>query len=120
MEILAVVITRVARAHGAVVPGEARVRAIRQTFALLDAVLTNVPPLGELAKMVRMSRSHFSRTFHAVAGMTLRDYVRDLRLKRVEHLLRTSDKLSPHLDKVFRHRLGVSPHMFRSPSASAA
>jgi AraC-like DNA-binding protein len=132
---LATLVGRVAREHGTAVPGEAKIKAIRQTFAVLERSVIDMPPLSELARLATMSRSHFSRTFHAVAGMTLRDYVRDLRLKRAEHLLRTSDKSLtyiatesgfydlPHLDKAFRHRLGVSPRMFRArheaPSAAA-
>jgi AraC-like DNA-binding protein len=79
----------------------------------------------ELAAMASMSRSHFSHTFHTVLGLSLRDYVRDLRLQRA-HLLLLASSLSltviaaesgfydlPHLDKAFRHRLGVSPLEFR-------
>jgi transcriptional regulator GlxA family with amidase domain len=43
--------------------------------------------------MTQMSRSHFSRTFHSVAGMPLRGYVRELRRKRAHELL-VSGKLS--------------------------
>jgi AraC-like DNA-binding protein len=81
--------------------------------------------LRELSAMASMSRSHFSHTFHVVLGMSLRDYVRDLRLQRT-HLLLLAFPLSltaiaaesgfydlPHLDKAFRHRLGVSPLEFR-------
>ena len=46
--------------------------------------------LHELAAMASMSRSHFSHTFHAVLGMSLRDYVRDLRLQRAHLLLLAS------------------------------
>jgi AraC family transcriptional regulator len=75
--------------------------------------------------MAAMSRSHFSHTFHAVAGMPLRDYVRDLRLKEANHLLLGSG-LSitavaveagfydlPHFDKSFRQRFDMSPNDFR-------
>jgi len=81
--------------------------------------------LGELATMAAMSRSHFSHTFHAVAGMALRDYVRDLRLQHAHQLMLTSP-LSltavaidsgfydlPHFDKAFRQRIGVSPQEYR-------
>jgi AraC family transcriptional regulator len=72
-----------------------------------------------------MSRSHFSHTFHAVAGMALRDYVRDLRLQQA-HRLVVSSQLSltdvavdsgfydlPHFDKAFCQRIGVSPQEYR-------
>jgi AraC-like DNA-binding protein len=98
---------------------------IRRIFGFLDERFGDNPTLGELAAMVKMSRSHFSRTFHGVAGMPLRDYIRDLRLKRAHELLLTPG-LSltavavesgfydlPHFDKAFRQRIGMSPHEFR-------
>jgi AraC-like DNA-binding protein len=82
--------------------------------------------LGELATMAAMSRSHFSHTFHAVAGLALRDYVRDLRLQHAHQLVLNSP-LSltdvaidsgfydlPHFDKAFRQRIGVSPQEYRN------
>jgi AraC-like DNA-binding protein len=129
---LATTLAHVARPRAAAVPDEAKVRAVRHAFSVLEASVTDMPALGELAAMVHMSRSHFSRTFHAVAGMTLRDYVRDLRLRHAEHLLRTSTRSLtyvaseagfydlPHLDKAFRQRLGISPRMFRARYAVAA
>ena len=63
---------------------------------------------------------------------SLRDYVRDLRLKRAYRLLVTA-KLSltsiavesgfydlPHFDKAFRHRFGISPHEFRTRYGNTA
>ncbi len=50
--------------------------------------------LGELSAMATMSRSHFSHTFHTVLGMSLRDYVRDLRLERA-HLLLLASRSPP-------------------------
>ena len=86
----------------------------------------NPATLGELATTAAMSRSHFSHTFHTVAGMALRDYVRDLRLQHAHRLILNSP-LSltdvaidsgfydlPHLDKAFRQRIGVSPQEYRS------
>jgi AraC-like DNA-binding protein len=125
---LATTIARVARPRGAAVPNVANVAAIQETFGILDRRLTDMPPLGDLATMADMSRSHFSRTFHAVAGRTLREYIPDLRLKRAHELMRSS-RLSlthiaaesgfydlPHLDKTFRHRFGLSPTAYRSLS----
>jgi AraC-like DNA-binding protein len=81
--------------------------------------------LNELARMASMSRSHFSRMFHAILGMPLRDYIRSLRLERAHHLLvSTPASLTtiaaetgfydlPHLDKAFRQRVGMTPQGFR-------
>jgi len=124
-------IARVARRPDTPVPTNARVAAIKQSFDVLDQTIRAVPALTVLAAMVAMSRSHFSRTFHAVAGISLRDYVRDLRLKRAQELMRAS-RLSlsavateagfydlPHFNKAFRHRFGMSPTQFRLASLSS-
>jgi AraC-like DNA-binding protein len=122
---------RVGRRPDAVVPSGGRVAAIKQIFAVLERLITDVPTLAALATMAAMSRSHFSRTFHAVAGISLRDYVRDLRLKRAHDLMRTSrHSLSsiaiesgfydlPHFNKAFRHRFGMSPTQFRLASLAS-
>jgi AraC-like DNA-binding protein len=128
---LAATVTRIARRPDAQVPTSARVAAVKQTFSVLEQAITDVPALTALAAMVTMSRSHFSRTFHAVAGISLRDYVRDLRLKRAQELMRAS-RLSlsaialeagfydlPHFNKAFRHRFGMSPTQFRLASLSS-
>jgi AraC-like DNA-binding protein len=130
---LAATVARVARPRGARVPGRDRVSAIKQTFVMLENTPANVPGLATLAATANMSRSHFSRTFHAVAGISLRDYVRDLRLKRAQHLMRaTGLSLTaiatasgfydlPHFNKAFRQRFGISPTQFRlaSPASSS-
>jgi AraC-like DNA-binding protein len=128
---LVTTISRFARRPDAPVPTTVRVAAIKEIFAVLEQAITDVPALAVLAAMVAMSRSHFSRTFHAVAGIPLRDYVRDLRLKRAQELMRAS-RLSlsaialeagfydlPHFNKAFRHRFGMSPTQFRLASLSS-
>jgi AraC-like DNA-binding protein len=106
-------------------PSASAVAAMNRIRTVLGEHAGETLTLHELAAMASMSRSHFSHTFHAVLGMSLRDYVRDLRLQRA-HLLLLASPLSltaiaaesgfydlPHLDKAFRHRLGVSPLEFR-------
>jgi AraC-like DNA-binding protein len=128
---LAATVSRVGRRPDAAVPNGGRVAAIKRTFALLEGAITDVPALAALAAMANMSRSHFSRTFHVVAGISLRDYVRDLRLKRAQELMRAS-RLSltsiatasgfydlPHFNKAFRYRFGMSPTQFRLASVSS-
>jgi transcriptional regulator GlxA family with amidase domain len=89
----------------------------------------DTPMLREMAAMASMSRSHFSRTFHAVTGVTVREFVASLRLDRASVLLRDST-LSlttialecgfydlPHFDKAFRRRFGMPPREFRGRSS---
>lgn len=119
-------ISRVRPGSGTRGPDRSRtVVKIKRILAFLGEEVGEIPNLGALAAMSAMSPSHFSHVFHAVAGRSLRDYLRDLRLKRAHELLTTS-KLSltvvaidsgfydlPHLDKVFRRRFGMSPQEFR-------
>jgi AraC-like DNA-binding protein len=106
-------------------PGPAAVAALKRIAGHLAAHPTERRTLTELARMASKSRSHFSHLFHTVLGMPLREYVRNLRLERAHRLL-VSTPLSltaiaaeagfydlPHLDKAFRHRLGVTPQEFR-------
>jgi len=119
-------IARVARRHGTRVPSASNVATIQRVFAFLDEHMSDGLSLRDLARMAQMSRSHLSRTFHSVAGMPLRGYLRELRLKRA-HALLVSGDLSltavavesgfydlPHFDKAFRRRLGISPRAFRA------
>jgi transcriptional regulator GlxA family with amidase domain len=100
--------------------------AISRVIALLNECdLDDLPSLDELAAEAEMSRFNFSRAFHATAGLSLRDYVQTLRLKRTTALLLTSRRPLtdiaqdcgfydlPHLDKAFRRRFGMTPHEFR-------
>lgn len=106
-------------------PTASAVAAMNRIRTLLGEHVGETLTLRELSATASMSRSHFSHTFHAVLGMSLRDYIRDLRLQRA-HLLLLASPLSltaiaaesgfydlPHLDKAFRHRLGISPLAFR-------
>lgn len=118
-------VTRVVGRAEKRVPSASTVAAMNRIRGFLGEHVGETLTLGELAAMATMSRSHFSHTFHAVLGMSLRDYVRDLRLERA-HLLLLASRISltaiaaesgfydlPHLDKAFRHRLGMSPLEFR-------
>jgi AraC family transcriptional regulator len=126
---LAASIKRVGRRQRTRPPVARSIATIKRILTFLDEHPDGVPALGQLAAMAAMSRSHFSRTFHAVAGISLRDYARDLRLRRAHDLL-VGSKLSltavavesgfydlPHLDKAFRQHLGMSPKTFRSRNA---
>jgi xylan 1,4-beta-xylosidase len=110
------------------------VERIERIRVLIDERLQDdgIPSLGELAAAVAMSRSHLSRTFHALAGVSLRSYVRDARLQRAAAMLISSTLPVtfvavecgfydlPHLDKGFRRRFGMTPHQFRRHHGVAA
>jgi transcriptional regulator GlxA family with amidase domain len=104
---------------------------ISRVLAMLRARdLDDLPSLDELAAMTAMSRSGFSRTFHATAGVSLRAYLQEMRLKRTAALLVASCRPLteiaqdcgfydlPHLDKAFRRRFGMTPNEFRRRHAA--
>ncbi|HEX3177377.1 MAG TPA: AraC family transcriptional regulator [Methylomirabilota bacterium] len=113
-------------------PTQRNITVVGQVREFLEGHFADVPSLPELAAMAGMSRSHFSRTFHAVVGTPLRQYVADLRLQRACVLLKTS-ALSltaiamecgfydlPHFDKAFRRRFGMPPQRFRHHDGGAS
>jgi AraC-like DNA-binding protein len=101
--------------------------AMKPVLAFIGEHYTEPIPLRDLAEMAAMSRFHFCRVFQAVAGRSLRDYVRELRLTRARELLSTSTLSMtdialetgfydlPHLDKAFRKRFGAAPSAFARP-----
>jgi AraC family transcriptional activator of pyochelin receptor len=98
---------------------------IARILRVLATNIEEVPSLDDLAEAVGMSRFQLSRTFHKVVGMSIRDYVRDLRLKRACALLTTARHSitnialqcgfydSSHFAKAFRRRFGITPSEFR-------
>jgi AraC-like DNA-binding protein/CheY-like chemotaxis protein len=128
---LAEVITRlVPRTRPRAPAAPATIATMRRTLTYLGEHFGENPALAALAAMAGMSRSHFSHTFHAVVGMPLRDYIRDLRLRRAHELLLTSTLPItsiafeagfydlPHFDKAFRQRFGTSPQAYRGRNGS--
>jgi AraC family transcriptional regulator len=105
-----------------------RIATMSRIVEFLSEHMRDVPASRDLATMAGLSRSHFSRTFHAVVGVSLRDYVLQRRVDRACDLLKHSSMsvtaiarecgfydLS-HLNKAFRRRFGVSPYRFRQGS----
>jgi AraC family transcriptional regulator len=105
-----------------------RAATMNRIVEFLGGHIADVPAFHDLAMMAGMSRSHFSRTFHAVVGMSLRQYIVHQRVDRARQLLKQST-LSvtaiatecgfydlPHLNKAFQRRFGVSPYRFRHGS----
>jgi AraC-like DNA-binding protein len=99
--------------------------AIDRIRAGIAADIEAIPTLSELASTARMSRYQLSRMFRKHVGLSLRDYVRNVRLERACALLLSSRHsitatalecgfydLS-HFDKAFRRRFGMTPREFR-------
>ncbi len=82
-------------------------------------------PVSEMAQYARLSRSHFARLFKEHEGMSPREYVEDLRLKRALQLL-YSETMSvkeiafacgiPDVNyfcRLFKKHMGMSPGEYR-------
>lgn len=82
--------------------------------------------LSDVAAIADVHPSHVARTFRRVVGMTIGEYVRQLRLDRGAELLRR-DQLpladiavvcgfhdQSHFSRLFKNRFGVSPSRYRS------
>jgi transcriptional regulator GlxA family with amidase domain len=101
------------------------IKAITGVRRLLDQNIEEIPSLTELAEAVGMDRFRLSRTFRKCVGMSLRAYVRELRLKRACELLAISPYSItttsfecgfydlPHFDRVFRRCFGITPSQYR-------
>ncbi len=62
---------------------------VERVVALLKKDLASPPPLEEIGRAVGCSAFHLSRTFSAGTGMTIPQYLRQLRMERAAELLRS-------------------------------
>ena len=118
-------------AHLSSLPSAARARrglsegALRRIEEHIAANLDKTLDIDELAAIVRMSSSHFTRSFHKSVGVTPHRYVIQIRVMRARELLITtrlplteialttgfSDQ--SHFSRRFHEIVGVPPGTFR-------
>jgi AraC-like DNA-binding protein len=97
---------------------------IEKVIALLSKNLAAPPPLEEIGRAVGCSAFHLSRTFSASAGMTIPQYLRQLRMERAAELLRSGkfnvtetalevgySSLS-HFSQAFHETFGCCPGLY--------
>lgn len=120
---------RAIRAHGflpeRVATGRSR-DAIEAVRAHLDRAYVEPHTLASLAAMAHMERTYFSRMFAAHVGVTVTEYLTELRIRYAATQLRSSERpvgeiaaasgfrdLS-HFGRMFRRVTGTTPRAFRS------
>ena len=107
---------------------------VEKVIALLQQDLTNPPTLEDIGRAVGCSQFHLSRTFSTATGMTIPQYVRQLRMERAAELLRLGkfnvteaamevgySSLS-HFSQAFHETFGCCPGLYplRTPTQKSS
>jgi AraC-like DNA-binding protein len=108
--------------------GSLACRQAKRALEYIEAHLGSQIEIREIAKLVALSKSHFSRTFKRSVGFSPREYVSARRVERAKLMMRsTSERLSDialicgfadqsHLNRHFRRLVGMSPGLWRRVS----
>lgn len=98
----------------------------------IDKNLARRIRLCELAKICRLSNNYFSHVFANTFGCSPNSYIIQRRLERVQESLRTGDRAlsdlalaygfsdQPHLTRLFRQYVGMTPGEWRQKVSIAA
>jgi AraC-like DNA-binding protein len=110
-------------------PGLSRC-ALRRVEEYVDAHLDAALDIDELAALVRMSPSHFTRSFNRSVGLTPHRYVIQCRVGKARELLTTTDlplteialnigfSDQSHFSRRFQEFVGMPPGAFRRAGAT--
>lgn len=82
--------------------------------------------LGSLASMVYLTPSYLSKLFKSETGLTITDYLIEVRIKKAKHLLKTCSDMKIHeigcvvgypdpayFNKLFKRVVGVTPNEYK-------
>lgn len=113
-------------------PGGLATWQARRTLAYIEENLGSKMDIDDLANLVGLSRSHFSRAFKHSVGLSPMEYVVVRRVERAKAIISgTREPLAevalacgfadqPHLNRRFRDIVGISPGRWRRSNASPA
>jgi AraC family transcriptional regulator len=111
-------------------PGGLATWQAKRTLAYIEANLALKMEISDLANVVALTRSHFSRAFKHSVGLSPRDYVVARRVERAKVMISgTREPLAEvalacgfadqaHLNRRFRDIVGVSPGRWRRSLAA--
>jgi AraC family transcriptional regulator len=111
-------------------PGGLATWQARRTLAHIEANLASKMDIDDLANVVALSRSHFSRAFKRSLGFTPMEYVVVRRVERAKAMISgTRESLAEvalacgfadqaHLNRRFRDIVGISPGRWRRSNAA--
>ena len=103
-------------------------RQARRALEYIEAHLGSQIEIREIARLVALSKSHFSRAFKQRVGFSPRAYVSARRVERAKFMMSsTTERLSDialvcgfsdqsHLNRHFRRIVGMSPGLWRRVS----
>jgi AraC family transcriptional regulator len=110
-------------------PGGLATWQARRTLAYIEANLESKMDIDDLANVVALSRSHFSRAFKHSVGLSPMEYVVVRRVERAKMMIsETTEPLAEvalacgfadqaHLNRRFRDIVGISPGRWRRSNA---
>jgi AraC family transcriptional regulator len=113
-------------------PGGLATWQARRTLAYIEANLASKMDIDDLANLVALSRSHFSRAFKHSVGLSPMEYVVVRRVERAKAIISgTREPLAevalacgfadqPHLNRRFRDIVGISPGRWRRSNVPLA
>ena len=113
-------------------PGGLATWQARRALAYIEANLASKMDIDDLANVVSLSRSHFSRAFKHSVGLSPMEYVVVRRVERAKAMISgTREPLAevalacgfadqPHLNRRFRDIVGISPGRWRRGKAPVA
>ncbi len=104
---------------------------IRRALAFVREHFTEAITLADVAHEAALSRFHFCRLFHHEVGVSLREYLQEIRVGRAKALLAdrhvTVSEVAyavgfndlSHFDRIFNRKVGRSPTAYRRSLAQA-